>query len=75
MSVRGFVCLLHRPCFPKHTYEVKTIETASLRMDSPKTNMFKTGSTSRAEKIASVATGSTAEMRDPKAKDSTSDNR
>ena len=42
--------------------------TASLRMDSPNTNMLRMGSTSRAWKMASVATGSTAEMREPKAK-------
>lgn len=45
-----------------------TIETASLRMLSPKTNMFSVGSTSKAWKIASVATGSTAEIREPNAK-------
>lgn len=45
-----------------------TIETASLRILSPNTNMFNVGSTSNAWKIASVATGSTAEIREPKAK-------
>ena len=59
----------------KRTYEVRTIETASLRMDSPKTSMLRTGSTSKAEKMAKVATGSTAEIKDPKAKDSTKDRR
>lgn len=50
------------------TYLVMTIETASLRILSPNTNMFNVGSTSNAWKIASVATGSTAEIREPKAK-------
>lgn len=45
-----------------------TIETASLRMLSPKTNMFSVGSTSKAWKMARVATGSTAEISDPNAK-------
>lgn len=36
--------------------------------------MYKTGSTSRAWKMASVATGSTAEIKDPKAKLSTMSN-
>ena len=45
-----------------------TIETASLRILSPKTNMFNVGSTSNAWKMASVATGSTAEISDPNAK-------
>jgi len=49
---------------------VSTIDMASLRMLSPNTNMLSMGSTSRAWKIATVATGSTAEMREPKAKDS-----
>lgn len=50
------------------TYFVRTIETASLRMLSPKTSMLSTGSTLRALKIAIVATGSTAEIKEPKAK-------
>lgn len=50
------------------TYFVSTIDTASLRMLSPNTSMFNTGSTSRALNIAIVATGSTAETNDPKAK-------
>ena len=58
----------------KITYEVSTIETASLSTLSPNTNMYKTGSTSRAWKMASVATGSTAEIKDPKAKLSTMSN-
>lgn len=47
------------------------METASFKILSPNTNMFNTGSTSKAAKIASVATGSTAEIKDPKAKLST----
>lgn len=50
------------------TYLVRTIETASLRMLSPNTNMLRTGSTLRALKMAMVATGSTAEISEPKAK-------
>ena len=50
------------------TVVVRTMATASLRMDSPNTNMLRMGSTSRAWKMASVATGSTAEMREPNAK-------
>lgn len=50
------------------TYLVRTIETASLRMLSPNTNMLSTGSTLRALKMAMVATGSTAEISEPKAK-------
>lgn len=46
------------------------METASLRTLSPNTNMYRIGSTSKAWKIARVATGSTAEIRDPKANDS-----
>ena len=49
-------------------YSTLPIATASFKMDSPKTNMFKTGSTSNAWNIASVATGSTAEISDPNAK-------
>lgn len=52
----------------KCTYLVKTIETASLRMLSPKTNMLSTGSTLRALKMAIVATGSTADIKEPNAK-------
>lgn len=47
---------------------MRTMETASLRMLSPKTNMLRTGSTLRALKMAMVATGSTAEISEPKAK-------
>ena len=50
------------------------METASFRMLSPKTNMLSSGWTSMAEKIASVATGSTAEIKEPKAKLSTKSN-
>lgn len=50
------------------SYFVRTIETASFRMLSPNTNMFRTGSTLSALKMAMVATGSTAEMSEPKAK-------
>jgi len=45
-----------------------TIETASLRILSPKTNILSVGSTSKAWKIARVATGSTAEISEPNAK-------
>lgn len=51
----------------RQTYVARTIETASFRMDSPNTNMFRTWSISRAAKMASVATGSTAEIKAPKA--------
>lgn len=47
---------------------MRTMETASLRMLSPKTSMLRTGSTLRALKMAMVATGSTAEISEPKAK-------
>ena len=47
---------------------VRTMDTASLRMLSPKTSMLRTGSTLRALKMAMVATGSTAEISEPKAK-------
>ena len=47
---------------------VNTIETASFNTDSPNTNMLRVGSTSRAWNMARVATGSTADMRDPKVK-------
>lgn len=50
------------------SYLVRTMETASLRMLSPNTSMLRTGSTLRALKMAMVATGSTAEIREPKAK-------
>ena len=49
-------------------YLVRTIATASFKMLSPKTNMYKTGSTSSALKMARVATGSTAETSEPNAK-------
>lgn len=52
-------------------YLVRTMDTASLRMLSPKTNIYRTWSTFSAWKMASVATGSTAEISDPKAKLST----
>lgn len=44
------------------------METASLSTLSPNTNMLRVGSTFRAWNIASVATGSTADMRDPNVK-------
>lgn len=47
------------------------METASFKILSPNTNMYNTWSTLRAWKIASVATGSTADMREPNAKLST----
>ena len=47
---------------------VSTMETASLRTDSPNTSMLSVGSTSKAWNIASVATGSTADMRLPNVK-------
>lgn len=47
------------------------METASLRILSPNTNMYSTWSTLRAWKIAKVATGSTADISEPKAKLST----
>lgn len=50
------------------TYLVRTMETASLRILSPNTSMLRTGSTLRALKMAMVATGSTAEISEPKAK-------
>lgn len=52
----------------RDSYLVRTIETASLRMLSPNTSMLRTGSTLRALKMAMVATGSTAEINEPKAK-------
>ena len=45
-----------------------TMETASLSTLSPNTNMLSVGLTSRAWKMASVATGSTAEIRAPNVK-------
>ena len=45
-----------------------TMETASLRTLSPKTSMLRVGLTSRAWKIARVATGSTAEINAPNEK-------
>lgn len=51
-----------------HTHLVRTMDTASLRILSPKTSMLSTGSTCSALKIAMVATGSTAEIREPNAK-------
>lgn len=52
----------------RDSYLVRTMETASLRMLSPNTSMLRTGSTLRALKMAMVATGSTAEISEPKAK-------
>lgn len=52
-------------------YLVRTMDTASLRILSPNTSMYRTWSTFSAWKMASVATGSTAEISDPKAKLST----
>ena len=49
-------------------YLVITIDTASFSTLSPKTNMLSVGLTSRAWNIASVATGSTAEIRAPNVK-------
>ena len=54
-----------------NTHVVNTIATASFKILSPNTNMYNMGSTSKAENIANVATGSTAEIKDPKAKLST----
>ena len=50
------------------TYLVITMDTASFKMLSPNTNMFRVGSTSSAWNIAKVATGSTADINEPKAK-------
>lgn len=52
----------------RDSYLVRTMETASLRMLSPNTSILRTGSTLRALKMAMVATGSTAEISEPKAK-------
>lgn len=60
------VCCRDLPVFP--TYLVRTMETASLRMLSPNTSMLSTGSTCSALKMAMVATGSTADIREPNAK-------
>jgi hypothetical protein len=49
-------------------YLVNTIATASFKILSPKTNMYNIGSMSRALKMARVATGSTADTREPNAK-------
>lgn len=49
-------------------YLVRTMETASLRMLSPNTSILRTGSTLSALNMAMVATGSTAEISEPKAK-------
>ena len=51
-----------------NAYLNMTMETASFRTLSPNTNMLRVGSTSKAWKIARVATGSTADISDPKAK-------
>ena len=50
------------------THLVNTIDTASFKTDSPKTSILRVGSTSRAWNIASVATGSTADISDPNVK-------
>jgi hypothetical protein len=47
---------------------VRTMDTASFKTLSPKTRMYKVLSTSSAWKMASVATGSTAEMSEPNTK-------
>ena len=47
---------------------VMTMETASFRTLSPKTSMLSVGLTSSAWNIASVATGSTADIRAPNVK-------
>jgi len=46
----------------------KTMATASFKILSPKTSMFNTGSTSSAWNMATVATGSTADINEPNAK-------
>lgn len=56
------------------TYLDRTMDTASLRILSPNTNMLSSGGTSRALNMARVATGSTAEMSAPNAKLSTRSN-
>ena len=55
-----------------HTDFVMTMETASLRTLSPNTSMLSVGFTSRAWNIASVATGSTADINAPNVKLKTS---
>ena len=47
---------------------VSTMATASFRILSPKTSMYKTGSISSALNMARVATGSTADTSEPRAK-------
>ena len=59
---------------PVQTYVVNTIATASFSTLSPNTNMYRTWSTFKALKMARVATGSTADINDPKAKLSTMSN-
>lgn len=54
--------------FKSDPYLVRTIATASLSILSPNTNMLSSGSAFNAWKIASVATGSTADINDPNAK-------
>ena len=51
-----------------NTHFVITMETASFRTLSPNTSMLRVGLTSRAWKMARVATGSTAEIRAPNVK-------
>lgn len=70
-----YICKI---CFPEVfqrgiTYVVSTIETASFKTLSPKTSMYRTSSTFMAWNMASVATGSTADIREPKAKLSDND--
>lgn len=68
MQVGGVMLPKKMPLREKKSYFVRTMETASLRMLSPNTSMLSTGSTLRALKMAMVATGSTAEISEPKAK-------
>lgn len=49
-------------------YLAKTMATASFRILSPNTNMYNIGSTSMALNMANVATGSTADISEPKVK-------
>lgn len=69
----GFNLKIHENLwnFKYQSYLVSTIETASFKILSPNTNMYNTWSTLRAWKMARVATGSTADMREPNAKLST----
>ena len=66
--------VLKNPKLKKNFWKIKirdlvnTIDTASFRILSPNTNMFKVGSTFKALNIAIVATGSTADTREPYAK-------